>query len=484
MTGKKILAGALLLFVAATAVFAGAPSTAGADDATASDGPHGVTSGSVESYAARVEYDIPLPAGTGSIGQVVGEIRASAAGENSKGMAAAPTALGPVVGGKYSDPRGSGHPENSYPQTECFYPGALVDTSFYFPTDERGETKAAPAVGYATTRCAAGPVVDLHSRAGTVGGDKTVVAAAGPVLTADTFSSDALARPVKGALQANTTSQASNLSIQNGAITIGSIVARGESQITGQPGGGASTATIAISDINAGGVVFSLNSASINGKETLQLTVGGQTLAIDTSAAKAVIDAANTGLKAQGCSIAPVTSPDQYPQGFLFSRPEPVVGVPDDGSSAASYRGGLVVFCDIPKSLSEPSTFSPQRAQILLGFAYTGSAVKPGDDNLQIGGFDTGDLLSGVTDSGTPVGNPFDETLTAPPAAAPAAPAPAPAIEQAAPALTSAPATILPRHLAASTKWLLGLLSLALWFPLTHLGARRLRLALADGAEP
>jgi hypothetical protein len=485
LTGKKILAGALLFFVAAMAVFAGAPSTAGADDNTVNDGPHGVISASVESYAARVEYDIPLPAGPGSIAQVTGEIRASAAGENAKGIAAAPSAIGPVVGGKFSDPRGTGHPENSYPQTECFYPGALVDTSFYFPTDERGETKAAPAVGYATTRCAAGPSIDLHSRAGTVGGDKTVAAAAGPVLTAGSFTSDALARPLKGALKANTASDASNLSIMNGAITIASIVARGESQITGQPGGGTSTATIAISDISAGGVVFSLNSASINGKETLQLTVGGQTVPIDSSAAKAVIDAANTGLKAQGCSLAPVTSPDQYPQGFLFSRPEPLVGVPDDGSLAASYRGGLVVFCDIPKSLSEPSTFSPQRAQIVLGFAYTGTAVKPGDDNLQIGGFDTGDLLSGLTDSGNvAAGNPFDATLTAPPPAAPEIAAPAPVVEQAAPALTSAPATILPRHLAASTKWLLGLLSLALWFPLTHFGARRLRLALADGVDP
>jgi hypothetical protein len=442
-----------------------------------------VISGSVESYAARVEYDIPLPAGTGSIGQVLGEIRASAAGENSKGLAAAPSALGPVVGGKFSDPRGTGHPENRYPQTECFYPGALVDTTFYFPTDERGETNAAPAVGYATTRCGAGPMVDLHSRAGTVGGDKTVAVAAGPALTAGTFTSDALARPVKGTLHANTTSQATHLSILNGAITVGSIVARGESLITGQPGGGASTAAIAVSDINAGGVAFSLNSASINGKETLQLTVGGQTFAIDTPAAKAVIDAANAGLQAQGCSLAPVTSPYQYPQGFLFSRPEPLVGVRDDGSSAASYRSGLVIFCDIPKSLSEPSTFSPQRAQILLGFAYTGTAVKPGDDNLQIGGFTSGDLLSGVTGSGPSVGNPFDATLTAPPVAAAAEAMPAPAVEEAAPARTSAPATILPRHLASSTKWVLGLLSLALWFPLTHLGARRLRLALADGLD-
>ena len=82
--------------------------------------------------------------------------------------------------------------------------------------------------------------------------------------------------------------------------------------------------------------------------------------------------------------------------------------------------------------------------------------------------------------------------MTEPPAVTPIAlatpdlPAPAPApevVEQAAPERASAPTTIFPKHLSASTKWMLGLLSLVLWVPLTHIGARRLRLALADGAD-
>ena len=486
MTGKtrvrRMAGGGLLFLVAAGAVLAGASSSASADDPSA-DGPHGIIAANVESYAARVEYDIPLPAGSGTIGQVVGEIRRSAAGENAKGVAAAPSAMDPVVGGKFSDPQGTGHPQNRYPQTECFFPGSLVDTSFYFPTEERKETSGAPATGYATTRCGSGPMIDLHSRVSSVGGDKTVAAAAGPALTAGTAASDALARPDKGTLQAATQSQAASVSILDGALTVGSIVARGESQITGEAGGGATTASIALSDINVGGVVFSLESASINGKETAQLIVGGQTMPIDSTQAKAVIDAANAGLKSAGCSLTPLTAPDQYPQGFLFARPEPKVGVLDDGTLAGSYRGGLLVTCNIPKSLSEPSTFSPQRAQILLGFAYTGTALTPGDDNLSIGGFGMGDLADG-TDGANAAAAPLASALPAIPTAAPASAAVAPPLAEVRPkALARTPGTILPRHLAVSTKWLLGLLSLGLWLPLTHLGARRLRYALSDGAE-
>jgi hypothetical protein len=206
-------------------------------------------------------------------------------------------------------------------------------------------------------------------------------------------------------------------------------------------------------------------------------------MSIDTSAAKDVIDAANTALEGVGCSIAPLTSPDHYPQGFLFARPEPVVGVTDDGNNAASYRGGLLITCDIPKSISEPSTFNPQRVQILLGFAYTGTALKPGDDNLAITGFDTGDLLGPVTPALTTAAPSSIEPVTAT-AAAPSSPPPASIpTEQAAPLPVSSPGLITPRHLAPSTKWLLGLVSLVLWVPLTHLGARRLRHALFDGAE-
>lgn len=480
-----------LLVASASILFAGAAALAGISGparaaAGSADAPKGVLSANVESYVARVEYDIPLPVGTGTIGQVVGEVRSSDAGANAKGLAASPSALDPVVGGKFSDPQGSGHPQNRYPQTECFYPGSLVDTSFFFPTDERKETAGVPAAGYATARCDAGPLVQLRSRVGTAGDPRTFTATAGPALGADTFTSDALARPDKGVLSAVTSSQGSNLSILNGAITVGSVVARGESQISGLPGGGASSAVVSISDIKVAGTTFSLNSKSDNGKETLELTSGGQSFALDSGPAKAVIDATNAALRPQGCSLSPLSSPGQYPQGFLFARPEPAVGVAADGTLAASYRGGLLVICDIPKSLSEPTTFSPQRAQILIGFAYTGAALRPGEGGLAIGGFQPGDLLSGAAPSQAALDVPTAPTLplalTGSPAPV-AAPAPAPA-EQAAPAAPTMPAAaVLPRHLAAGTKVALAMLSLLLWLPLTHLGATRLRSALEVGSE-
>ena len=466
-----VLAGLLL-------VTAGMSWPARADDTTSPARPDGVISANVESYAARVEYDIPLPAGSGTIGQVVGEVRASAAGENAKGLAASPTALDAVVGGKFSDPQGTGHAQNRYPQTECFYPGSLVDTSFAFPTDERKETATTPPIGYATAQCGAGPALDLRSH---LGGDKT--AAAGPAVTAASTTSEAIARPVKGVLEATTSSTATDLSILNGAITIGTVDVRGHSQITGKPGGGASTATVALTDINAGGVVFSLASTSDNGADSVQLTAAGQTLPFDSAAGRTVVDAANAALKPTGCSVAVLASPDRYPQGFLFSRPEPAIGVTDDGNSAGSYRGGLLITCDIPKSISEPSTFNPQRAQILLGFAYTGAAREPGDDNFSIGGFGTGDLI------GAPMSPAVANVLVTAPSATPAAqltpppPAAVAPVTEPAAAHTTGPALIYPRHLAASTKWILGLLSLVLWVPLTNAGIGRLRRALSDGAE-
>ncbi|MBV8691987.1 MAG: hypothetical protein JOY57_10040, partial [Actinobacteria bacterium] len=74
-------------------------------DGPAAVGPDGVISGQAESYAMRVEYDLPLPAGSGTIAHVSGEARRSKAGENAKGIAAAPTEMDAVVGGKYIDPQ-------------------------------------------------------------------------------------------------------------------------------------------------------------------------------------------------------------------------------------------------------------------------------------------------------------------------------------------------------------------------------------------
>ncbi|MDQ1403342.1 MAG: hypothetical protein QOG03_1658 [Actinomycetota bacterium] len=474
---------ALIVSAAATLAALAVPATLGMGGANAADsgtGPQGVVSGQVDSFALRVEYDIPLPVGSGTVAHVGGEIRRSLAGENAKGVAGAPTEMDAVVSGKYIDPQGTGKPQRRLPQSECFYPGSLLDTHFYFPTETQGDTQTAPSTGYATSQCAAGPLVELHGRghgSDTPGGPTSGLA---PIVTTGTVASDALARPDKGVLEANTASRASGVSILGGVLTIGSVVASGRSSTDGRPGGAASRADVAISDINAGGVAFGLTSATVNGKEQVQLTAGGQTVAVDSSAAKSVIDAANAAIEPNGCRVTPLTSPDTYPQGYLFSRPQPDIGVKADGTSASSYRGGLLIICDPPKQVTNNfGGFSPQRAQILVGFAYTSTTAR-----AEVGGFTFGDAGSVIVGTG---GSPLLGTLgglsspvdglpaigSSPVAAAtpstPSGPTPA--------ARPRPVAAIGPIHLSSGVRWLLGLLGLVGWAALTNLGARRFLLA-------
>ena len=176
-------------------------------------GPPGVISAQLDSFAMRVEYDIPLPVGTGMVAHVDGEARRSQAGENAKGIAGAPTEMDAVVGKEYADPQGTGHPVRSLPQSECFYPGSLLDTHFSFPTQTQGETQGSPPTGYTTSRCSAGPEVELHAHA--AGSDATGGPASGlaPVMTTDAVSSDGLARPVRDTLDSVTEAHASGVSI-------------------------------------------------------------------------------------------------------------------------------------------------------------------------------------------------------------------------------------------------------------------------------
>src|SRR5438874_10346743 len=59
--------------------------------------------GETEAFAIRTEYDIPLPAGSGTIPGIIGEIRKTN-GENAKGLAAAPTNFDALVSGAVYDP--------------------------------------------------------------------------------------------------------------------------------------------------------------------------------------------------------------------------------------------------------------------------------------------------------------------------------------------------------------------------------------------
>jgi hypothetical protein len=481
---------AAMAAMALPAALASGPARA---EAPSSGGPAGITDAQVESYAMRLEYDIPLPVGTGTVAHVSGDARRSSGGENAKGVAASPSELDAVVGGKYIDPQGTGHPVRRLPQSECFYPGSLVDTHFAFPTDTQGETTSGPPVGYSTARCSAGPQVELHGNAQSSDAKGGPLAVASPAMTAGTVSSDAYAYPSKGTLIADTASRSSGISVLGGVMTIGSVQATGRSTTNGAPKGGATRADIAVSDINAGGVRFSLSSASVNGEERIEVTAAGQTVPVSSAAGKALIDAANAAIKPQGCTMTPLTTPDSYPQGFLFSRPNPEIGVRPDGTLAASYRGGLLVVCDMPKTLTDNfGGFSPQRAQMLFGFAYTSTAASTTNDT---GGFNLGDLGGGaVLGGGGPVLSTSPSGVLGRTSASPSFSVPAPVAgggETPAAAPSSPPTTIapsIPHRLAAirfprmdgRLRWVLGLIGLVGWALLTHLGARRFLLATTD----
>jgi hypothetical protein len=460
MSGRvaRAVAGAAVVAVAIGFIALGAPAHA--------DGPAGVLSGQLDSFAVRVEYD-------------TGEARRSPGAESSKGLAAAPTEIGAVVAGKYVDPNGTGHAQRALPQAECFFPGALLDTHFLFPTDTQAGTKPLPALAYSTARCGAGPEVELHAH--DVGSDTAGLPTAGisAVTVAGSVVSDALTRPVKDVLDSRTSSSASDVSILGGAMKIGSIVAEGHSSTTGKAKGAASEARVAVSNIGVSGLTFSMASAVRDGKQEAQFIVAGNTIPADSSAGVALVDSVNAALKPEGCTMSVLTTPASYPQGFLFSRPEPQLGVAPDGTLAASQRGGLLVVCDIPRSVSDQiNGFSPERAQIVIGFAFTSTQV-----STAVGGFSLGDL-GGPVPGGTGVaglntsGGSLPSLDLGLPGAAPVVDALTAPVTGTAPARTSsAAAAIVPVHLSTAAKWLLAVLGLVVWALLTHIGARQFRAA-------
>jgi hypothetical protein len=471
----------LLLVVAlvgAIALSATTPSSArddGGDDTGASPpaGPAGLISAEFDAFAVRVEYDIPLPAGTGSVPHVVGEVRRSGAGENAKGLSAAPSQMDAVVGGKYANPDADTKgDERNLPQVECFYPGDLVNTRFDFPTQTQPQTAPAPPVGYAVARCGAGPEVGLEARNG---------AAVLPGISIGGGVADGGARPASGVLQSAASARASDVKLADGAVTIRSVEANGASHTNGQPGGAATDSRVALTDVTAGGVQFSVANDRI--------VLAGTTVPLDAASTATLVTTINGALAPAGCRIDLLSHPEAYPQGFLLGRKPPTIGVSADGSLAASMQGGLLVVCDLPKDATEPTTFSPQRMQVLVGFAYTGVAA-----NAEPGGFSLGSLGSFTEDGGFSSFDTTESTTVKPPdlaavaagshGAMPELPAAAP-VDAAAPPAAAAPAPPPPApraRLAAvdfamdpAHRAVLALLCLPLWALLTHLGLRRLR---------
>jgi hypothetical protein len=473
----SLLAIALLVLVAAGPTSAAAPDDATTTTPTGEAGPAGLISGEFDAFAVRVEYDIPLPAGTGTIPRVVGEVRRSGAGENAKGLAASPTQLDAVVGGTYVDPsKDQKGDERRPPQVECFYPGDLLNTRFDFPTDTQAETAAAPPVGYAIARCGAGPEVDLAARNG---------AAELPGVRVGGGVADGRSRPSTGTLGSEASARATDVVLADGAITIGSIDVHGTSATKGTPGTATTASEVRLGDVTVAGVRFSV----ANGR----ISVAGSNVPLDAASTATFVKTLNTTLAPTGCRLDLLSRPETYPQGFLLGRKPPAMGVAEDGSLAASMQGGLLVLCDLPKDATAPTGFSPQRMQVLVGFAYT--SVAAADEPGGFAGFaefgsggafgdTTADL--GETFSGSPAAvvsgalAPTAALDVAPEAAAdvPLEPAPTPdataapppTAHRARPVLAAVSFAMDPAHRA-----LLALVCLALWAALTHVGLRRLR---------
>ncbi|MGQ0433106.1 MAG: hypothetical protein ACT452_11950 [Microthrixaceae bacterium] len=434
-------------------------------------------SAEAEAFPMRVEYDIPLPAGTGTAAHTIGEIRRVSGSDNAKGLSAAPSHLDAVVGGTYADPDKSRKgDESNVPQVECFYPGALLDTSFYFPTGNRPETADAPAVGYATARCDAGPYAELHARTGEAGGARTALDALGAIGTAGSAKSDTLLRTNAGTLTATTNARAQDLDLFDGLLTVGAVEVESSSSLTGRPGEATTAASVSVSGIDAGGVQFSVRNGDI--------VVGDDVVPATSAAGRQVLDAATTALRAFDCDLAVLDDPAAYPQGFLFSRPPPKVGVAPDGKAASSMVGGLLVTCDPPQEITGLTDLNPQRVQMLFGFAFSSAAAS--DD---IGGFGLGNLPSSGGGDGELTSTLGEVFATAPPPALRAAPT---ALPQAPPVATARPpaVAISPIACAATLRaddwiasdtwpWVIALMG---WATLTHVGLRRIRRETGDDA--
>jgi hypothetical protein len=308
---------------------------------------------------------------------------------------------------------------------------------------------------------------------------------------------DGGARPASGTLHSASSARASDIRLAGGAITIGGVDVRGESSTTGRPGGATTASSVAVSDVTVAGQRFSLANDRI--------TLAGSDVALDAASTAALVKTLNASLAATGCRVDLLSRPESYPQGFVLGRKPPALGVSADGSLAASMQGGLLVLCDLPQTATAPTGFSPQRMQVLLGFAYTSVAANAEPGGFSLGGLAGGDFgggasaFAGAADdgAGTSAGG-FDAVAatgplstvaaadalaatTTPDIAAPepeAAPTPAAAATRAKPRFVPVAFAMEPGHRI----WL-AILCLSIWALLTHQGLRRLR-GVAEEVRP
>jgi hypothetical protein len=431
--------------------------------------------GETEAFALRVEYDIPLPASIGTEPHVIGEIRRTF-GENSKGLSGAPTNFTAVTGGDLYDPWSGvngndgplkvgsvqtpiGPPINPHnpglPTAECFYPGNASKT-VSFPRDLRAETKPIPPTSYANAICGAGPSTQLtaYSASDDIPGSPT--GSLGPILHTGPLEAESTLQPVHGVVTSAARASA------DGVIRIGTVEAEGASTAEGPGGKDSTTGHIAMTNITAGGQTFSVAEDEI--------TVANQRFPIDSSAGQAFLQNLNAGLSGTGCKLSVMGPANPYPQGFLLSRKPPALGTAKDGTFAASMYGGMLILCDLPHSVTDPTTFTPQRVQILVGFVYSmARAVK--DD----AGFTTSDFFAGTKTFTTPSHTVVEPAPPIKPSTVVAATTNTAPISQQPQAFAPSGRTIRYKPLATSTRIAFIAIGIVLLIAATNFASRRIR---------
>jgi hypothetical protein len=286
----------------------------------------------------------------------------------------------------------------------------------------------------------------------------------GGVIHTGVVQGEALLRPNNGVVQSFTRASAKAVTILGGVIRIGSIEAEGTSNAQGPGGKAGTTGHVAISNITAAGQTFSLANDEIS--------VGGQTFPTSSEQAHSFMDGLNASLASTGCKLAILGPAEKYPQGFLLSRKPPRLGVAKDGTFAASMNGGMLILCDIPASISSPTTFTPQRAQIVVGFEYSmARAAQPP------GGFSFGGLLGSIKPphNVTVVTNIPGTAGTKSRAKVDASTATAPSTQTQPQALAPTAQSSRITPLARGTRWALIALGVVLLMIATNVAARRLR---------
>ena len=343
--------------------------------------------GDVQAVAIRIEADEPLPAGSGDIPSMTGEVNSD---EGISKAQAAVDLLGAVSGPKLADPTGDGHQYAKDPQAACNFPPASTASQSY-PLEGADQQTAQSEVS-----CGEGPSSTGTAYSAQIGGGagvtnsnelQTLGASALPLgINGATEGHEALGPDTKtGTALMSADAEATSFSIP-GLLSVSHVQASGWSAAGGRAGSASTHAAVAVSGLQINGATISLGPNGV----TL-----GSGPAVPVASAQPVVASFNQVASGAGCELTVLSSPSTYPQGPLFARPPLPNRVNPDGSDAGSTAAGFVLRCVVPDSINT-TNFKPLILQILLGFVGTEAHASTEAPQYGIGGgtFDTAAPLS------------------------------------------------------------------------------------------